>query len=189
MRATWLWTAVLLAAVTGCGEGRLIFDVDLYSFLAGTAADTVRLTPDPLPPLPPGTTVTDSITPIGVSLPGGLGSSLVDTVRVTGNIDVTNPTSSGSLSYAIFLASDPSPAVVYSGAPALTVGPASFPTTTTSVPISAPNLAASVRDLFKGSGLYIGVRASVSNTGATGLKTTLKLTQLQARVVMQDKIF
>jgi len=37
--------------------------------------------------------------------------------------------------------------------------------------------------------LYIGVRASVSNTGAAGLKTTLKLTQLQARIVVQDKIF
>jgi hypothetical protein len=189
MRATWVWTTVLLVAVAGCGEGRAIINVDIYSFLAGTGGDTVRLTPDPLPPLPPGTTITDSIPPVGVSLPGGLSSSLVDTVRVTGNIDVTNPTSSGSLSYAIFLASDPSPAVVYGGAPALTVGPASFSAATTSVPINAPNLAASVRDLFKGSGLYIGVRASVSNTGAAGLKTTLKLTQLQARVVIQDKIF
>ncbi|HXL33378.1 MAG TPA: hypothetical protein VN953_00510 [Gemmatimonadales bacterium] len=189
MRAKWLWTAVVLAAVTGCGEGRAILNVDIYSFLTGTGGDTLRLTPDPLPPMPPGTSVTDSITPVGVNLPGGLGSSLVDTVRVTGNIDVTNPTSSGSLSYAIFLASDPSPAVVYGGAPALTIGPASFPAATTGVPINAPNLAASARDLFKGSGLYIGVRASVSNTGAAGLKTTLKLTQLQARIVVQDKIF
>ena len=108
MRAKWIWTAVLLTAVAGCGEGRVIFNVDIYSFLTGTGGDTLRLTPDPLPPMPPGTTITDSITPVGVNLPGGMGSSLVDTVRVTGNIDVTNPTSSGSLSYAIFLASDAS---------------------------------------------------------------------------------
>ena len=86
-------------------------------------------------------------------------------------------------------ASDPSPAVVYGGAPALTIGPASFPAATTGVPINAPNLAAAARDLFKGSGLYVGVRASISNTGAAGLKTTLRLTQLQARVVIQDKLF
>ena len=117
MRAKWLWTAVVLAAVTGCGEGRAILNVDIYSFLTGTGGDTLRLTPDPLPPMPPGTSITDSITPVGVNLPGGLGSSLVDTVRVTGNIDVTNPTSSGSLSYAIFLASDPSPAASAAQAP------------------------------------------------------------------------
>jgi hypothetical protein len=189
MGAKWLWTAVLLAVVTGCGEGRAIFNVDVYSFLKGGGRDTLRLTPDPLPPMPPGTTISDSITPVGVNLPGGLGSSIVDTVRLTGNIDVTNPTSSGSLSYAIFLASDPSPTVVYGGVPVLTVGPASFPAATTSVPINAPNLAAAARDLFKGSALYVGIRASISNTGAAGLKTTLKLTQLQARIVIQDKIF
>jgi len=164
MRATWLWTAVLLGVLTGCGEGRAIFTVDVFSFLKGTGGDTLRLTPDPLPPMPPAT-------------------------AFVGSIDVANPTSSGSLSYAIFLASDPSPAVVYGSAPALTVGPASFPAATTSVPINAPNLAAAARDLFKGSGLYVGVRASISNTGAAGLKTTLRLTQLQARVVIQDKIF
>ncbi len=189
MRATWLWTAVLLGAVTGCGEGRAIFTVDVFSFLKGTGGDTLRLTPDPLPPMPPATAFVDSSTPVGVNLPGGLSSSIVDTVRVTGSIDVANPTSSGSLSYAIFLASDPSPAVVYGSAPALTVGPASFPAATTSVPIDAPNLAAAARNLFKGSGLYVGVRASISNTGAAGLKTTLRLTQLRARVVIQDKIF
>src|SRR6184192_1903574 len=192
MKAKWLGVAlgcaVLAGGAAGCGQGRAIFHVDVYSFLKGTGRDTLRLPPDPLPPLPPSTTVTDSVTPIVVNLPGA-GSSIVDTVRLLGTLDVTNPTSSGTLSYQIFFASSPSPAVVYGGAPALTVGPASFPAATTGVPIDAPNLAASARDLFKGSGLYIGVRASVSNTGAAGLKTTLKLTQLQARIVVQDKIF
>src|SRR5207249_1150404 len=159
------------------------------SFLKGTGGDTLRLTPDPLPPMPPATAFVDSSTPVGVNLPGGLSSSIVDTVRVTGSIDVANPTSSGSLSYAIFLASSPSPAVVYGSAPALTVGPASFPAATTSVPISAPNLAAPLRDLFKSSALYVGIRGTISNTGTTGLRTTLKLTQLQATIIIQDKIF
>ncbi len=192
MKAKWLGVAlgcaVLAGGAAGCGQGRAIFNVDVYSFLKGTGRDTLRLPPDPLPPLPPSTTVTDSVTPIAVNLPGA-GSSIVDTVRLIGTLDVTNPTSSGTLSYQIFFASSPSPAVVYGGAPALTVGPASFPAATTSVPISAPNLAAPVRDLFKSSALYIGIRGTISNTGATGLRTTLKLTQLQATIIILDKVF
>src|SRR2546426_9104954 len=189
MKGKWLGLALASAAVAGgCGEGRASCNVDVYSFLQETARDTLRLPPGPLPPLPPSTTVTDSVTPIAVNLPGA-GSSSVDSVRLIGPVDVTNPTSSGTPTYQIFFASSPSPAVVYGSAPALTVGPASFPAATTSVPISAPNLAAPLRDLFKSSALYIGIRGTISNTGTTGLRTTLKLTQLQATIITQDKIF
>ena len=186
-----VFRVMLLAAVAaGCGEGRAIFSIDVHSFMTG-GTDTLRLPPDPLPGLPPGPTpVRDSITPVGVDLPTAMSSSIVDTVTLIGNLDVTNPTSSGSLSYDVFFASVADPAVVYGGAPALTIGPTSFPAgTTTSVPITSQNLAAVVGDAFKGSGLYVGIRAEIFNTGLTALKTTLKLTQLQARIVFQDKIF
>jgi hypothetical protein len=189
MRAKWLWMTWLVALMAGCGAGHAIFVVDIESFLAGTGADTLRVTPDPLPPLPPATTVADSIPPVGVTLPTAMKSSIVDTVLLTGSIDVTNPTSSGSLTYQVFFSSSSNPSVVYSGAPALTVGPASFPAATTSVPISSANLASVVGSVFQGSGLYVGLKASVSNTGVTGLKTTLKVRALQARVVFQDKLF
>src|SRR2546430_16668588 len=55
MRAKWLWTAVGLAAEKGCGEERAILNVDIYSFLTGTGVERLRLTPSPLPPMPPGT--------------------------------------------------------------------------------------------------------------------------------------
>src|SRR2546425_1430286 len=190
-----LFRVMLLAAVAaGCGQGRAIFSIDVHSFMTGSGRDTLRLPPDPLPGLPPGLTpVRDSITPVGVDLPTAMSSSIVDTVTLTGNLDVTNPTSSGSLSYDVFFASVADPAVVYGGAPALTIGPTSFPAgTTTSVPITSQNLAAVVGDAFKGSGLYVGIRAVISNTEpplGPDLKTTLKLTQLQARIVFQDKIF
>src|SRR2546430_10966030 len=74
MKAKWLGVAlgcaVLAGGAAGCGQGRAIFNVDVYSFLKGTGRDTLRLPPDPLPPLPPSTTVTDSVTPIAVNLPG-----------------------------------------------------------------------------------------------------------------------
>ncbi len=108
MKAKWHVVALGCAVVAaGCGQGRAIFNVDVYSFLKGTGQDTLRLPPDPLPPLPPSTTVTDSVTPIAVNLPGA-GSSIVDTVRLIGTLDVTNPTSSGTLTYQIFFASSPS---------------------------------------------------------------------------------
>src|SRR2546421_10642384 len=117
--------AVLAGGAAGCGQGRAIFNVDVYSFLKGTGRDTLRLPPDPLPPLPPSTTVTDSVTPIPVTLPGA-GSSMVDTVRLLGTLDVTNPTSSGTLTSPIFFASSPSPAVSYSTPARLTGRPAPF---------------------------------------------------------------
>src|SRR5256886_13429414 len=90
MKAKWHVVALGCAVVAaGCGQGRAIFNVDVYSFLKGTGKDTLRLPPDPLPPLPPSTTVTDSVTPIAVNLPGA-GSSIVDTVRLIGTLDVTN---------------------------------------------------------------------------------------------------
>src|SRR5688572_7923687 len=192
MKAWGLGVALVSAAVAaGCGEGRVIFSVDVHSFMAGTGSDTLRLTPDPLPGFPPATTFRDSITPVGVDLPSAMSSSIVEDVRLTGNLDVTDPTSSGSLSYEVFFASSSDPAVVYGpGALALTIGPASFPpVTTTSIPFSSGNLAALVGDAFKESALYVGIRAVISNDGGTDLKTTLKLTELRAMIVFQDKVF
>jgi hypothetical protein len=191
MNARWIGVALLAAVAVACGEGRVIFNVDVQSFMAGTGSDTLRLTPDPFPGLPPGTTVRDSIPPVGVDLPSAMSSSIVEDVRLTGNLDVTNPTSSGSLSYDVFFASSSDPAIVYGGPPALVIGPASFPPgTTTSIPITSLNLAAVVGDAFKESALYVGIRAVISNDpGITDLKTTLKLTELQATIVFQDKVF
>ena len=186
MNAKWLGVTLLAAVAAGCGEGRLIVNIDVHSFMTG-GTDTLRLPPDPLPGLAPGMTVRDSITPTGVNLPTALSSSIVDTVLLTGSLDATNSTSSGTLSYEVFFSSSSDPAVVYASTPALTVGPVSIPAAAP-VPITSQNLAAVVGDAFKGSALYVGIRATVSNTGATTLKTTLKLTQLQARIVFH-KIF
>jgi hypothetical protein len=194
MNARWIGVALLTAVAVACGEGRAIFHVDVHSFMAGTGSDTLRLTPEPLPGFPPGSTFSDSITPVGVDLPSAMSSSIVEDVRLTGNLDITNPTSSGSLSYEVFFASSSDPAVVYApGALALSIGAPSFPAvTTTSIPFSSGNLAALVGDAFKQSALYVGIRATIQNTepvGGPDLKTTLKLTELRATIVFQDKVF
>ena len=187
MKAKWLGVTLLVAVAAACGEGHAIFSIDVHSFMTG-GTDTLRLPPDPSLGLPPGGMITGSITPMGVDLPTAMSSSIVDTVLLTGSLDVTHSTGSGTFSYDVFFSSSSDPAVVYAGTPALTVGPVSIPTTAP-VPITSQNLAAVVGDAFKGSALYVGIRATMSNTGLTNLQSTFKLTALQARIVFQDKIF
>src|SRR3989442_10951286 len=96
---------------------------------------------------------------------------MVDTVMVNGSLDVTHSTGTGTFSYEVFFSSSSDPAVVYAARPALTVGPAPIPGTGP-VPITSQNIAAVVGDAFKGSGLYVGIRVTMSNTGATNLQAT-----------------
>src|SRR5439155_6039727 len=187
MKAKWLGVTLLVAVAAACGEGHAIFSIDVHSFMTG-GTDTLRLPPDPSLGLLPGGTIMGSITPMGVDLPTAMSSSIVDTVLLTGSLDVTNSTGSGTFSYDVFFSSSSDPAVVYAGTPALTIGPVSIPTTAP-VPITSQNLATVAADAFKGAAVYVGIRATMSNTGATNLQATFKLTALQARIVFQDKIF
>ena len=181
--------AVAALSAAACGEGRAIFNVDIYSFIQGTGSEILPFPPPPLPPLPPSFSVTVQNPPIGVKLPPGLSSSIVDTVRVTGSANVENLTSPGNLSFQIFFAKDSAPAILYAGTPAFTVGPQSVTAgAPTPLPFTA-DLSAAFRDLFKESELFIGIRATVTNTGAVGMQGRLRLTALSARVILQDKIF
>ncbi len=77
MRAKWLCLVALTAAAVGCGEGRAIFDIDVFSFLSNANADTLPYS-GPLPPLQ-DTIPVQTVNSIGIG-----GSSIVDTVRLTG---------------------------------------------------------------------------------------------------------
>src|SRR5438132_10928301 len=100
MKAKWLGLALVSAAVAaGCGEGRAIFNVDVYSFLKGTGRDTVPYL------VPPGLSGSGSSTPQKINLPGA-GSSIVDSVRALGPIDLIKATGPGSLGLQVFLARD-----------------------------------------------------------------------------------
>ena len=74
MRAKWLCLVALTAAAAGCGEGRAIFDIDVFSFLKSAKADTLPY----LGPLPPG--VPDTIpvqTPLNVAILYAVGEVLI----------------------------------------------------------------------------------------------------------------
>ena len=177
MRAKWLWTAMLLAAVTGCGEGRAIFVIDVFSFLKSAQADTLRY----IGPLPPG--VPDTIPVQTVNSLGLASSSIVDTVRLTGTVDFVNATGTGSVNFQVYF--DSVKSRVYTGAPAFSVSGAVTPNATTTSPFDIPDLPTTLKPLFLASTVYVGIRASATGT----IRGTAKLTALRARIVIQEKIF
>src|SRR2546425_1140359 len=118
MKARWIGsaaTAALVAAavLAACGEGRAIFDVDVYSFLK-SGADTVHYT------IPIVGTASDSNPPIKVGLLGGFGKSVVDTVTITGGANLLNTSGTGNVTFQLFIGADS--AGTYSGTPVLTAG-------------------------------------------------------------------
>src|SRR6184192_474860 len=100
MKVKWLGVLLLSAAVAAaCGQGRAIFNVDVYSFLQGTGKDTVSYF------VPAGVSASASSAPQKVNLPG-VGSSLVDSVRAFGTADLRNATGAGTIGLQVYLAAD-----------------------------------------------------------------------------------
>ena len=173
MRAKWLCLVALTAGAAGCGEGRAIFDIDVFSFLSGAKADT-------LPYVGPlsGTIPVQTVRSLGIG-----SSSVVDTVRFIGSVDFVNASGTGNVTFEVFF--DTAQSAVYSGTPALSVSGAVTPGATTTSPFDRDIIDPAMKQLFLASTIYVGIR--VSTTGA--ISGTAKLSALRARVVIQDKIF
>ena len=177
MRAKWLWVAALAAAAAGCGEGRAIFNIDVFSFLSNVNADTLPYS-GPLPLGLQDTIPVQTVNSIGIG-----GSSIVDTVRLTGSVDFVNDTGTGNVRFAVYF--DTLKSRVYLGDSAFSVSGAVTPNATTTSPFDVDIIDPAMRKLFLASTVYVGIRASV--TGA--VQGTAKLRALRARIVIKDKIF
>ena len=141
MNAKWLGVALAAGVAAGCGQGRAIFVVDIYSFLTGT-------------------------------------------------ISFVNRTNTGTVAFQVYF--DSVANTVYTSAPAFGVTADVLPASTTDSSFSV-NLPDALKPLFLASKVYVGIRASATPGGASSpagpLQGTAKLTALQARIVVQDKIF
>ncbi len=173
----------LIAAAAGCGEGRAIFNVDVYSFLKNTGADTVHYTALP--------TFTDSVSnaPISVqSLSLALSKSVVDSVSVSGAADLLNNSGAGTITLEMFLAADS--ASTYTTPPAVTASGNAGPGTTPGLlTFSAPIIDSATKALLKDSTVWVGVRAKIHSTGASLFDGKMQLTAFRATIVIQDKLF
>lgn len=175
-------SALLVAAAVGCGEGRVIFNVDVYSFLQGTGKDTVPYA------VPPATSATASTVQL-INLPPGLGNSIVDSVRITnGSANLITTGGAGSIGLELFVASD-SAGTHLPGALALSLPPTAIPGPGT-VPVAiSGDLSPGLNSLFTQPTLWIRLAATGTNPGAVPLVGEMALTALQLRVVMQEKLF
>jgi hypothetical protein len=190
MNGKWFAVAIVLAgASAACGEGRLIFNVDVYSWLKTSAKDTI---PYVAPPLTPSFSASNSAQKI--DLVPGLGSSAIDTVKVTFTADVINQSGGpGSLKFQVYLAADSAGTYtagrdsMFSPAPSVTI-PAGA-STQSLPPFSVPNLSPSGNALFSNSAIWIRFAATISNSSAAVMQGKAALTGLDLRVVVQDKFF
>lgn len=197
MNRRWVGVTFVAAGLAaGCGQGRVILNIDVYSFLAGKVNDSVPYA------APPGAVnFAVSNTPLKISLPPGAGSSGVDTVKIAGTARFSNTSggvpTAGSISFQLYLAADSAgtypqgpnrpdsmfvPAISASGL---------LNAITISVPLVAPNLSPRGDSLFTKSAIWLRIAARVSNPApnVTVLVGRAVLTSLNLRVVVQDKIF
>jgi hypothetical protein len=92
-----------------------------------------------------------------------------------------NSSGSGQVSFQIFFGADA--ATLYNGTP-YAQGSADF-TGADSIPITPPAIPVIGDPLFTNDSLYFGVRVSVQ----PGMAGRLRLSTVQLRIVLQDKIF
>jgi len=172
--------AALLVFVAACGQGKAIFNVDVYSFMAGTGKDTIPYA------IPPASSASAS-TFQRILLPPGFGASIVDSVRITtGNARLINSAGTGTIGFALYFAADSAGTTT---APAALNIPATTVTGAQTVPVAISGDLSSVSTLFTKDTVWMRITAIGTNAGLTPVTGKGALTALVIRVVLTDKIF
>jgi len=171
----------LLLFVAACGRGKAIFNVDVYSFMAGTGKDMI-----PYAILP--STSSSASTYQRILLPPGFGGSIVDSVRITtGNANLINSAGTGTIGLQLFFAADSAGTTT---APAALNIPATSVSGAQTVPVAiSGDLSTAVNSVFTKDTLWMRITATGTNPGLTTLSGKAAITALVIRVVLQDKIF
>ena len=175
-----------LAAAVGvalaCGEGHLIVNVDIGSFILGSGSDTITF--PATVPAPLDTSFNNP--PISVQLPPSLGNSVVDTVSMDGDMVHTNTSGTGSMSFQVFFSSDS--ATLFNGTPAIYSDTATITNGGPDTLHLNGNITQALDTLFTNSKVFVGIRASLHATTPI-VNGKLVLTKLHAHVVINDKFF
>jgi len=171
--------AALLVFVAACGKGRVIFNVDVLSFLS--ASDSLKGY-DVLGGIPQ----TDTTVSRRFVLPPGFGKSSVDSVSATAAASLENATGSGSVQFDVFFSK--AQGSLFTGTPYLTASSGAVVGADT-VPLLPPTTVSLADTVFNTDSLWIGIRARLSTNAGPNMTGHLRLNQIQVRIVLQDKIF
>jgi hypothetical protein len=179
-----LSTLGLIALVlAGCADGRVIVTVDVMSFI--DPADR-QVAYGPIPGGLSGT-VQSPVQTFEI-LDGVGGSTILDSVRVSGSADVDNATGSGTFIARIYFDSLATP---YSGAPAIVVNGTVSPGQNTVVTFDE-ELSPAARRAFTKPQVFVGVEVEFQSTDplpTTSLEGTVIVRALLARLVAREDIF
>lgn len=167
----------------GCADGRVIATVDVLSFIDPAARQVAY------GPIPGGTsgTVQSPVQSFEI-LEGVGGSTVLDSVRVSGDADIENLTGGGTFIIRVFFDSMPTP---YSGTPAIVVNGNVSPGQTTVVTFDE-ELGPAARAAFEKPQVFMGVEAEFQSTDlplTTTLEGTVIVRALLARLVAREDIF
>ncbi|HYK82509.1 MAG TPA: hypothetical protein VEU55_05140 [Gemmatimonadales bacterium] len=177
--------AALVGVVLGCGGGHAIFNVDLYSFIKGTSADTV---PYLVPPNTSGA-ISLSSAPQKINMLGA-GSSLVDSVVIFGTADLHNTTLLGSATVGLQVLMGDSAGILTNPDTALTLTPKVVFGDSTFADTVRGRLRPGVDTLFTKTAVWIRVAVQGSNTSLTQPDSGhLVLTSALLTVVLAPKLF
>jgi hypothetical protein len=181
MRRTWGLALAVVAATAACGDGRAVFNIDVFSFLEASDVDTIPYAA----PLLPGAPDTIPVQEVQL-LPVGLGESTVDSVQVTATVDFVNQTGTGTVGFAVY--ADTVAANVYTGTPVIQLPAVAVSGTATSQGTLSTDVIAALLPLFKQANLFIGARVTATAT-APPVTGVAHVTGLRLRIVLQDQIF
>ncbi len=175
IRGACLGATLAAAILAACGEGRIIFNVDVLSFLSADQGDTVHYL------VPGGLGGTVDNPPIEATILD-LAGAVVESVTVTVAADVENATGSGQVAFQIFFSDNAGS--LYSGTPY--AADTAVVTGADTVTLAPPPIPFGADTVFSNEKLWIGVRASVAANAGPALEGTLRLSQLRLRVVLND---
>ncbi len=181
MKATTSALVVMAALLSAaCGEGRAIFNVDIYSFIQGTGNDTIPYV------IPPGSATSSKWQTI--NLPPGFGSSIVESATITGGANLLNSAGTGSIGFQLYIAKD-SAGTLLPGALAVNIPEASVVGVDTTALTITGGLSPGVLSVFNESQVWIRLVAKGTNPNVAPVTGKMGLNAAQLQIVFQDKIF
>src|SRR6266550_3841878 len=165
--------AALLVFVAACGQGNIILNVDVLSFLSASDSTTQYNVIGGLPPV-------DSTVSRRFSLPPGLGKSTVDSISASFSSQLQNATGGGRVTLEVFFAK--SQGGLFTGTPYLSDS-SGHVTGAQTVPMGTNSLRLA-DSVFTTDSLWVGIRARIATDVGPNMTGQLRLTDLHVRVVL-----